>query len=387
MPRTSHAFEEEKDNSGCEPSWDEKIDWSKSGSFTLLSSPILSDSDVPPPPPSDSSYSTFSEHISSASPPSSSSSVDNNDDGGIIIVDVATKYITDSSASTLLERYDDDYTYDEDEDEDEDSVETPWNNQHLESCIAVLGNFALRCAFDHWKCHTKETEKQRCLRILQIAKRDNQRIVWHESVLGEIRLRDLGTAFYSWRDITTSSNIRRKVCYLMMLFNRWRILTEESVSKRQKKHAALMHWAERLTRKSFSALKLHAAAQRDERKISFRSPEQYTSRLSFSKSAHKSRIGDRELAFASSRESFRSPSSRFSKNLNRFHFLGSSQKSSRCPSPYFTSRAKFSSAALQHSGMLSSRNNVGLSQPTSHPRSTNQNDLTVPYGHAADDIV
>ena len=76
------AYEEGKDYS----TWDEKIDWSRSGSgfTTSYLSPVSSESDVPPPPPTgeesdSSSYSTFAEHVSSSSSDSCNDGID--DDG------------------------------------------------------------------------------------------------------------------------------------------------------------------------------------------------------------------------------------------------------------------------------------------------------------------
>eukprot|EP00984_Skeletonema_dohrnii_P006642 scaffold2366_cov122-Skeletonema_dohrnii-CCMP3373.AAC.2 len=481
MSRTSfNAYEEGKDCS----TWDEKINWSRSGSFTFAS-PVssTSESENPPPPPtdeSDSSYSTFTEHV----PSSSSSSIDKNDDiddrasltnrkfegveviGALTLLEGHEDGIDDAAAAkcdedgslsfdgTRSSEFDRSYTSSNDPDAEvvgalallegyeegfnndyDDSVETSGNNALALECFnVILGRFALRCALDHWKCMTtKEAEKckqmqrqQACLQLLQTLLRVKvrhslliwshsiKRIAWQESVVGLIRQRHLGNAFRSWRDVTTSSKMRRQVYFLMMIFNRWRVLTEESVATRQKKYAALMHWAERLTRKSFSALKLHSTSQREERehgrgsyqprqlfRSSLRSPEQsfawrnstpdYTNRLSFSKSTHKSRISDHESryrgsGFASSRESFTtafqsiSPSTRFSKT--RFHELGSSQKASHSSSYHSTGRRSISSEMLHNSRRLS------LSQPnSSHPRGTSQDKFAISFGYATDDIV
>ncbi|KAK1748549.1 hypothetical protein QTG54_000488 [Skeletonema marinoi] len=482
MSRTSFgAYEEGKDCS----TWDEKIDWSRSGNFTFASPVSSSESEAPPPPPtddSDSSYSTFAEHV----PSSSSSSIDKNDDiddgatnrqfegvevigaltllegheddiddaaaakcdeDGILSFDRPRSYDIDMSytssndgqledvdvvnALNLLEGYEEGFNNDDD---DSVEVETSGNNA-LECFNVILGRFATRCALDHWKCMTtKETEKckqmqrqQACLQLLQtllkvkvrhsllLWSHSINRIAWQENAVGAFRQRNLGNAFRSWRDVTKASKMRRQVYFLMMIFNRWRVLTEESVATRQKKYAALMHWAERLTRKSFSVLKVHAVSQREERehsrgsyqprhlfRSSLRSPEQsfanstpdYTNQLSFRKSAQVPRFSDQESryrgsGFASSRESFTtafqsiSPSART--NKHRFQELGSSRTASHSSSYHSTGRRSISSEMLHNSRRMS------LSQPySSHPTGTSQDDqdkFAIPFGCAADDIV
>lgn len=472
LSRTSFdSYEEGKEYS----TWDEKIDWTRSESFTFLS-PVStsSESDVPPPPPthdSDSSSSTFADQASSSSF-ENNNSVDGSansplDDLALIEVKGHDDYVADSTASTC--RYSNDATgedgfcsrtsddsrhlddvevidalalldgYEQDFNDDyEESVEAEisGSNNNLESFIAILGRFALRCSCDHWKCVTKkEKEKhkqvlrqQACLLLLQMSERATardsfllfKRIVWQENAIDAMRQRKLSTVFRSWKDVTTASNIRRKVYFLMMIFNRWRVLTEEKVSMRQKKYAALMHWATRLSRKAFSALSLHAASQREERerlrdryqsatfRSSFRSPEQsllwrndsspdLTNRLSFSKSRNNDQIRRYKCnTFASSRESFAaadrrktpfdsisiSPSARINKNL--FQGFGLSQDASR--SSYqlqLKGRQSFSSEM----NVLHSRR-MSLSQPSSSlPMRANKKECTIPFGCEADDIV
>lgn len=461
------SYEEGKENT-----WDEKIDWSRSESFTYLSPVSSSDSDVPPPPPptsdeSDSSFSTFAEQVSS-------SSFDINDgidyggktnsplDDLALIAVERRDCVDDGTAATrgnddlcsrasinsrhfddvevidalaLLEGYEEDFN-----DDYEESIEAESSNNLMNSFVAILGRFALRCSFDHWRCVVeKETEKhkqvlrgQACSLFLQMSKRATarhsflqfKRVVWQENVIGAIRERKVGNIFRCWRDAAEAINVRRKGFFLMMIFNRWRGLTEEKVSTRQKKYAALMHWAQVLMRKSFSALTLHVASQREERehfrdryyhlqtfRTSFRSPEQslvwrnnsspdLTNRLSFSKSAHKLRINDQESryrrsGFTSSRESFAlsdgrrtpfdsisiSPSARINKHL--FQDVGSSQKASYS-SYQFMGRQSFSSEM----NSLQTSQTMSLSQPSSSlPRSADQDDCTIPFGCEADDIV
>ncbi|KAL7434447.1 hypothetical protein ACHAXM_004078 [Skeletonema potamos] len=372
-PMSGPSFDDFKEEKECDPSWVGNVDWSSS------------ESDVPSPPSSelsDSPYSTFTEHISSSFPPFSSSP-DNNDDAATTCVQVF-------SALPEMNIYD----YDE-------SVEISGSNKfELESSLEVLRLFTLRCSLDHWTCMVaKENEKckhqqiqQACLQLIEILKRvqvrrslliwyqTNQRIAWQVCVLEALRQRNICNAFRSWRDITKSSNNRRKAYFLMMIFNRWRVQTEERIAWKQKNFGALMHWAERLQRKTFSALKLHTVVQREEREHGSYQPQLFRSSL---RSPEKSLVwrrnrapeyiiqshfGDQERRFAFSKDtatvlsSLRSPlqsispSFRFEKN--RFHEFWPSQ----------TAR--------------------GCWQPGTMRGSTNQrSNFTIPYAYASDDDI
>eukprot|EP00986_Skeletonema_menzelii_P018298 scaffold26622_cov147-Skeletonema_menzelii.AAC.15 len=431
MSRTSFdayfdAYGEGKDYSA----WDEK-----SGGFAYLSPVSSSESDAPPPPPtdeSDASFSSFAEqHVSS--------SFDSNDGIGDSssnrqlgdIVCETRGYEEDESRSrastndghldigalAFLEGHEKEFIHDYEKpvekktsDDNLESLIAPMGN-NLESFVEILNHFTLRCAFDHLKCMAmKETEKckqvqrhQACLQMLSIIKRAQvrrvfllfNRIVWQESVVGAIKQRKVNSAFRSWRDIAAATSRRRKVYFLGMMFNRWWILTEESVSMRQKQYAALMHWAERLTRQSFVALKSHANAQREERvhvrgrycqsqafRNSFRSPEHSlvwsNSTPDYTK-ANKSRVfdqGRRYLgsSFVSSGESFavgnslrlRTPFQSITPSArDRFQELRSSRKASY--------------SSYQLSDELQSSRRTSLSQADSS--------FAVPFGCAADDIV
>ncbi len=117
-----------------------------------------------------------------------------------------------------------------------------------------------------------------CLQLASFAKRrntrqsfvlwreSNERIAWQESVLDVICQRRLTNVIQSWREVTATSAIRRQTYFLMMIFNRWKLLAEKAGEERQNLYTALLHLANTLARKAFSALKLHAAARREDRK-------------------------------------------------------------------------------------------------------------------------
>jgi hypothetical protein len=64
---------------------------------------------------------------------------------------------------------------------------------------------------------------------------------------------------------------RRQKYFLMALFNRWQLYTDECINARQKRDAALLHWAAFKIKKAFVILKLHAKqsqiAREEERKL------------------------------------------------------------------------------------------------------------------------
>lgn len=389
------SFDEEKE-SFC--------DWSDHG----LS--LDSDCDVPPPPATDQSDCSTVEEQSISS--SSSSIYCNDDDTGNVtslehcgsalhdIVNVATLEPISAPSSFYID----------------------CNDNLLESCAAVLRMFSLRCALDHWKYITgKETEKfkqkliqQACLRFEQLLKRAKLKqtflfwceatlhIAWQDSALVVVRQWHVANvfrhSFAAWKDAAAASTMRRKKLFLMILFNRWRLYCDECKSKREMKYAALMHWAERLTMKSFSAWKLHADAQRDIyhqgntyhqprnfRCSSFWSPErtlvlrnstpEISSRLMFINSARKST--DQGISWSSKeinavmngfRSSLQTSSSSF--NRIRFHDVGS---------PYFTNRREvfFDEKKETNTEMSVRLQSTESSQP----------DCSIPYGYASDEIV
>ena len=66
-----------------------------------------------------------------------------------------------------------------------------------------------------------------------------------------------------WRGAVDNAK-RHDNLWLMVLFNRWRMIADESsIARRKKEFKALLHWASALQRKAFSSLHKHAQAQRD----------------------------------------------------------------------------------------------------------------------------
>ena len=126
-------------------------------------------------------------------------------------------------------------------------------------------------ARENEKCKQMQRQKA-CLQLASFAKRrntrqsfvlwreSNERIAWQESVLDVIYQKRLTNVVQAWREVTAKSARRRQTCFLMMIFNRWKLLAEKASEERQNLYAALLHQADKLIRKTFSALKLHAAA-------------------------------------------------------------------------------------------------------------------------------
>jgi hypothetical protein len=85
------------------------------------------------------------------------------------------------------------------------------------------------------------------------------------------RRRTLEKVLRSWRDVTLLTMKRRQKYFLMALFNRWQLYTDECIDARQKRDAALLHWATFKIKKAFVILKLHAMqsqiAREEERRL------------------------------------------------------------------------------------------------------------------------
>jgi len=71
----------------------------------------------------------------------------------------------------------------------------------------------------------------------------------------------LKTVFGFWRELTRREFAKRQSLYLMMVFNRWRMLVDENKEEKEKDLLALLHWANNLTVKAFSALRMYAAKE------------------------------------------------------------------------------------------------------------------------------
>ena len=85
------------------------------------------------------------------------------------------------------------------------------------------------------------------------------------------RHRTLEKVLRSWRDATLLTLKRRQKYFLMALFNRWQLYTDECIEIRQKRDTALLHWATFKIKKAFVILKLHAKqsqiAREEERRL------------------------------------------------------------------------------------------------------------------------
>jgi len=68
----------------------------------------------------------------------------------------------------------------------------------------------------------------------------------------------LKTVFGCWREKTRRELAKRQSLWLMMVFNRWRMLVDENKEEKEKDLVALLHWANNLTAKAFSALRMYA---------------------------------------------------------------------------------------------------------------------------------
>lgn len=208
----------------------------------------------------------------------------------------------------------------------------------------------------------------------------NERIVWQESVVDVICQRRLANVIRSWREVTAKSVMRRQTCFLMMIFNRWRLLAEKASEERQKRTLALLHLADTLTRKAFLTLKLHAAAQREDRK----------KHLSYHRHLLRSplsSLSSNPLATPDymSRRTANSFTSSFQTNLpsvgaraQKFHF-----------SPYFQSRHHSTDETVMYPGMktqLKRSSRIPLRSSNSTQQSNAQMDFSIPFG-CADEIV
>jgi hypothetical protein len=69
-----------------------------------------------------------------------------------------------------------------------------------------------------------------------------------------------------WRVYAANAINKRRECFLMMLFNRWRLWTEERVEEKEKEHVALMHWASSLCLKTFCGLRVIVKQSKERRK-------------------------------------------------------------------------------------------------------------------------
>jgi hypothetical protein len=149
--------------------------------------------------------------------------------------------------------------------------------------FGILEIFALRCAFDHLRQGSLETERKppitfpgyrsplhvmnphsgRSQRVHSTYtltyQRRNQALLVHRRVLEKV--------LRSWQVITVTALKLRQNFFLMMIVNRWKLYADECLDLRQKRYTALIHWAKVRCKKSFAVLKLHAKQSKDEKRL------------------------------------------------------------------------------------------------------------------------
>lgn len=231
------------------------------------------------------------------------------------------------------------------------------------------------------KCKQMQRQKA-CLQLASCVKRrntrqsfvlwreSNERIAWQESVLDVICQRRLTNVIQSWKEVTAKSVLRRQTCFLMMIFNRWKLLAEKASEERQNLYTALVHLANTLIRKSLTALKLHAAAQREDRK----------KHLSYQRQLLRSPLSSLSSRTATS----------FISSFQKTNLLSVGDRSQKFHfSPHFQSRPN---ETLMYPGMKtqlkrSSQIQIPL-RPTNSPQQqiNTQMDFSIPFG-CADEIV
>ena len=72
----------------------------------------------------------------------------------------------------------------------------------------------------------------------------------------EARMKLMKHCLSMWKVFTTGVITRREKCFLMMLFNRWRLYAEEMIDERKQDYEALLHWATHLMSKAFHGLRV-----------------------------------------------------------------------------------------------------------------------------------
>jgi hypothetical protein len=126
----------------------------------------------------------------------------------------------------------------------------------------VLSTASIRGALFVWAETSKRIYRKERLRL-------QWKMVEAQALLR--RRRTLEKVLRSWRDVTLLTMKRRQKYFLMVLFNRWQLYTDECIDARQKRDTALLHWATFKIKKAFVILKLHAKqsqiAREEERKL------------------------------------------------------------------------------------------------------------------------
>lgn len=137
-------------------------------------------------------------------------------------------------------------------------------NQHAALDVLCIVTFRalLRVAFHSWLRKQKEYLAICCAVHSHIAK---------------IGVRLMQQCLTQWKIYTSKSILRRQECFLMMLFNRWRLWVEDQIEEREKEHIALFYWATSLHSKAFRSLREHVRQSRESRRKSFACPGRFIS--------------------------------------------------------------------------------------------------------------
>jgi hypothetical protein len=108
----------------------------------------------------------------------------------------------------------------------------------------------------------------------------------------------------AWRAHTANAIKKRQQFFLMMIFNRWMLFTQDRVEQKEKEIVALMHWASTVCSKAFDGLRECARQSRQRKSLSsYSCPNRYLSPLTTANSTART-WGDAHRPFSIS---YRSP--------------------------------------------------------------------------------
>ena len=97
----------------------------------------------------------------------------------------------------------------------------------------------------------------------------NKRFALLSSMIQARNDRLLKTVLICWRELTRIELEKRQQLWMLVILNRWRLLVEERREEKEKDLVALLHWANNLTTKAFSALRMHAKESKRNKQASF----------------------------------------------------------------------------------------------------------------------
>ena len=174
----------------------------------------------------------------------------------------------------------------------------------LQTCFTILKRFALRCSFDHLRkvllvANCEEDILSCCTSVsscfsplssdsilssynnestLNMEELQSKRLVFSTLQSRVHQKKRISKALEIFDKLSQKATMRqalikwatankclalqefekRQSLYLMMVFNRWRLLVDELKEEKEKNLVALLHWANNLTAKAFSALRVYA---------------------------------------------------------------------------------------------------------------------------------